>query len=458
MTGRFRARGLFLLTVLVLVFVSLRPAPEVEVVLGHALMPVRVLSELARPLGWVRLPRVRAADHGLAALADDDYRRRRLFFEEGARFAVPSRAELCEGRRFVHAEVVDRVEGDQDRIVIELRGRSAEGLEPGLPVVSGNVFVGRVGALDEPRPGQATVDLVTGKDFFVGAELAPLERAGARPMFDPLRLVVGGVTLGEGVAYRLAVHNPSRVLPAGDVRVDERLTAAGEAARLAYGFDLGRYTPREAGGGEIEPLLDYRSGLFQVVVVCSADVRRHAEMPGAEELDDGRWRRVAATSSGDPSRWREGLKLGAGTWNDVRVGAAVVSGSRLVGRVSGASPLSANVSLLGDPHCPIPAIARVAGREQPLVLGRLVSLGRDPLDARSVRFHWDAVLEWDGAEPAQAELFTGSGEPLVPRGLLLGTARVPNGPGPHVLTVRQPVDTSAVRRLWVRTPAPEAAP
>jgi hypothetical protein len=206
---------------------------------------------------------------------------------------------------------------------------------------------------------------------------------------------------------------------------------------------------------EVEPLLDYRAGLFQVVVVCPADVRRHAERSGVEELDDGRWRKVGATTSGDPSPWREGLKLGAGAWNGVHTGAAVVSGSRLVGRVARATPLSADVSLLGDPGCWIPAIARIAGREQPLVLGRLVSLGRDADDARAIRIHWDAVLEWDGDTPADAELFTGSGEPLVPRGLLLGTARVPNGPGPHVLVVRQPVDTSAVRRLWVRTPAPE---
>jgi hypothetical protein len=456
MAGRSTARGLFLLSVLVLVLVSLRPVAQVEAVLDYALMPVRVLSELARPLGWVTVPSVRAADRGLSALAEEDYDRRRLLFEEGSRFAVPTRADLRAGRRFVHAEVVDRAAGNEDRIVIALRGQSTEGLALEMPVASGDVFVGRITALDEPRPGHATVDLVTGRDFFVGAELVPSVVASSRPTFEPLKLVVGGVTRGEGADYGLAVHNPSRrPLPAGQVRVAEDFSVAGPMTRLAGGFELGRFVPQVERDGHVEPLIDYRSGLFQVVVVCPSAVERHTELPSIEELDDGRWRRVSATSSGDPSHWREGLKLGAGAWNGVNAGAAVVSGSRLVGRVVRASPLSADMALLGDPGLWIPAIARIEGREQPLVLGRLVSLGRDPHDPRALRFHWDAVLEWSGAEPAQAELFTGSGEPLVPRGLLLGAARVPNGPGPHELIVRQPVNSSAVRRLWVRTAAPD---
>ena len=87
--------------------------------------------------------------------------------------------------------------------------------------------------------------------------------------FGVLQLVVGGVTPGEGAAYGLAVHNPSRREPsAGDVWVDESLSAASGAARLAGGFELGRLVRRADGSSEVEPLLDYRSGLFQVVVVC----------------------------------------------------------------------------------------------------------------------------------------------------------------------------------------------
>ena len=121
------------------------------------------------------------------------------------------------------------------------------------------------------------------------------------------------------------MHNPSRRdPPEGFVRVDESLAAAGRAAGLGSGFDLGRLVRHADDTVEVEPLLDYRAGLFQVVVVCPADVRRHAERSGVEELDDGRWRKVGATTSGDPSPWREGLKLGAGAWNGVHTGAAVV--------------------------------------------------------------------------------------------------------------------------------------
>ena len=457
MAGRSTSRGLFLVAVVGLAVVSVRPAGAVDVLLEHALMPVRVLSELARPVGWLAAREVRAADGGLAELAEEDYRKRVEFFADGARHAEPDRPELALGRRFIHAEVIDRDPDSEDRIVIEIRGGGCAGLRPGMPVASGNAYVGRVSAVDPDR-GRATVDLVTGLGFYVGAVLEPEGRDRlARPVLGTLRLVVGGVVTGKETGkYRLRVHNPSRSdPPPGRATVDEDLSRLDPYSAEARGFELGRLLPPEE-GGSIEPLLNYHSGLFQVVVVAPADVGRAPEGAAGEELEDGRWRRVVVTSSGDPSAWREGLKLGAGTWNGVQGGAAVVSGSRLIGRVQDAAPLSADVSLLGDPGLWIPAIARIEGVEEPLVLGRLVSLGRDPEDARRVRFHWEAVLEWRGEASARAEVFTGSGEPLLPRGLLLGTALLSAGAGPHVLTLVQPVDTRAVRRLWVRLPATEA--
>jgi hypothetical protein len=440
------------LAVVALAAVSVRPAGAVELVLDHALMPVRVLSELARPVGWLTARRVRAADRSLAELTEDDYGRRASFFADGARYAEPDRPELIRGRRFVHAEVIDR--DGEDRIVIEIRGGSCAGLKPTMPVVSGNAYVGRIREV-LPDAGRATVDLVTGLDFFVGAVLESGEEDPERPLMQSLRLVVGGVVTKEDEAgrYWLDVHNPSRTSPpAGRVTVDEDLSALDPYGDEARGFELGHYDPEEQG---IVPLLNFHSGLFQVVVVAPAGLDRPPETGSTEELEDGRWRRVVVTSSGDPSAWREGLKLGAGSWNGVGDGAALVSGSRLVGRVRDAGPLTANASLLGDPGLAIPAIARVEGRQEPLVLGQLISLGRDPEDVRRVRFHWEALLAWEGPEAARAELFTGSGEPLIPRGLLLGLSELPPGPGPHVLTLEQPVDTRDVRSLWVRLPAPE---
>ena len=455
MAGRSTPRGILPLAVVALAAVSVRPAGAIDLLLDHALMPVRVLSELARPIGWFTARRVRAADRSLAELTEGDYGRRASFFADGARYAQPDRPELIRGRRFVHAEVIDRDPESDDRIVLEIRGGSCAGLRAGMPVASGNAYVGRIHEV-LPEEGRATVDLVTGLGFFVGAVLEhDGEQDPERPLFQQLRLVVGGVATREAEPgrYWLRVHNPSRANPpAGRVTVDEELSALDPFREQARGFELGRLAPEGEG---VEPLLNFHSGLFQVVVVAPAQIDRPPEGAGREELEDGRWRPVVVTSSGDPSSWREGLKLGAGAWNGVLSGAAVVSGSRFVGRVRHAGPLTADVSLLGDPGVAIPAIARVAGRDEPLVLGQLASLGRDPQDGRLVRFHWDALLPWEGTQPARAELFTGSGEPLIPRGLLLGLTTLPNGPGPHVLTLEQPVDTRDVRRLWVRLPAPE---
>jgi len=52
-------------------------------------------------------------------------------------------------------------------------------------------------------------------------------------------------------------------------------------------------------------------------------------------------------------------------------------------------------------------------------------------------------------------LYTGSGEPLVPRGSLLGETLLPRGPGPHLLRVEEPVDTRRLGQLWVRLPVVE---
>jgi hypothetical protein len=89
-----------------------------------------------------------------------------------------------------------------------------------------------------------------------------------------------------------------------------------------------------------------------------------------------------------------------------------------------------------------------------------VSLGRDPAAKGRVLFRWDALLPWSGDLPVRAEIFTGSGEPLIPRGLQLGSSELPPGEGPHVLSVELPIDIRRVRRPWVRlsAPAPRAAP
>ena len=487
--GRSASRALYLSSVVGLALVSLRPHPVVEAAVDVALMPVRVLAEVVRPARLLRTAEVRAADRRLRALEDEDMATRDQFFADSSAFVIPDRLDLTAGRRFVHAEVIERVAGDLDRIVVQVESGHCQGLEVGMPIISGEVYAGRVHAVDQPRPGLALVDLVTRADFRVGGRLVPDDADAAQDAggTDPVRLVVGGVSTAlrrvgkrETKDVVLAVHNPSRRHAApGRVVVDEGAAGSEAFRREAAGFTLGTtvYLQATAEDGEpsledgIAPHLDYGAGLFQVAIVCPADVVREPEQPLRDVLEDWLWRPVKATAAGDPSTWREGQKLASGRLNGVRTGAAVASGTRLVGRVVHAGFLTSDAALLGDPGMWVPGIARLEGRAQPLVLGRLVSLGRetDAAGTEAILFHWEAIvpleefpdgsgLEQAGAETVRAVLYTGSGEPLVPRGLLLGECELPRGPGPHLLRVEEPVDTRLLGRLWVRMPLDELTP
>ena len=166
--GRSASRGLFLLSVVALIFFSLRPSPLVDLAFDVALMPVRVLAEVVRPARLLHARSVRAADTRLAELHESDLEAREQLFLDSSAYVVPEQPALTDGRRFVHAEVIERVQGDVDRIILQVERGSCAGLEPGMPVISGEVFVGRLQAVDAPRQGLATVDLVTRKGFFVG--------------------------------------------------------------------------------------------------------------------------------------------------------------------------------------------------------------------------------------------------------------------------------------------------
>ncbi|MDP6763453.1 MAG: hypothetical protein QF903_09115 [Planctomycetota bacterium] len=453
---------------------ALKPFPPAERVLDALLLPTRVLPELAAPLAWARASSVRAAEHALAAAAEEEEGRIALALEEARRACLPTDPELLAGRRRIHGEVVGRSPQGLDRVVVRLA--SLRGVEAGLPVVSGDAYLGRIAALDADGRREATLDLVTGADFLVGARLVATG-AGVEGE-STARMVVGGLAPrvaapgaggSEGGAgagrsaedHRLAVHNPSpRNVSFGDVLVDEPRPAdhGGLGDRwswLANGYRLGTLEAAGIGRGRrllrVRPELDYRGGLHQVIVLAPSAGDGDGEEVGEAlaTLDPSRWlaARVLAPSSLSPRR--DGLRLAAGRWSGVREGAAVAFGARLVGVVEHAGWATADVRLLGDPGLSLTLLARLAGEPAPRSVGEVTVLGRDALGA--VRLRWEARLPLGGvgAEPVEAELLTGSGRSGVPAGLLVGHALLPRGAGTHELSVRSDARVERLLRLKV---------
>ena len=454
------SRALYLIALLALAVLALKPHAPTERVLDTLVAPARLLGEVAWPMAWLRAREVRAAQDTLREREEQEFAARIALERDQRRFALPREPALRAGRGFVHAEVVGRVEGERDVALVRPPPAELARLRPGMPATAGDAFVGHVRAL-RPASGLVEVQMVT------------LHLVGARLVLDPgqdeagaVRMVVGGLAPPRADGARpleLLVHNPShRSLSRGQVVVDDQLSDAAPYPELSRGFRLGTLETLAEPGREpqlcVRPLLDYGNGLFEVVLVTPPQGESAPREPVDVLLEPGAWLPARALSSGDPAVWREGLELDAGTLRGVRVGAAVVFGARLVGRVRHVGPLSCDVALVGDPGFALPVLARVAGREEPLAMGRLVSLGRggarDPL---ALRLRWEPDIGLLAGEGAEAELYSGSGDPLVPRGLYLGPARLPSGSGPHVIEVGQVVDVRALRDVWVRSAAAPGA-
>jgi len=454
--GLTRKRTLYFITFLALVVLSLRPVGEFERGMGYVMAPLRLAVELVAPLSWATRGSVRAATAPATPVEDERRSCAELLLADQTS-ARPTRSELRAGRVLIHAEVVGRRTASRDRIVVELPPSAV--VQPGMPVVHGDHYVGRVirvvAAHGAERP-RATVELVTASDFRIGACMseAPFSR-----------LVVGGLAPPvEGTnALMLAAHKPAdrRVVGGGvEVFEHEAIDPSGFVG-LANGYRLGELVKlvssagREEGAPRIpavRPGLDYKSGLYQLVVLGLSDPDGASEQlldhdPFAPEG----WLQADVALGGAPSFWREGRKLKAGFTAGVEVGAAVRSGARFVGRAVAVQALTANVALLGDPGLELPGLALVDGRVAPFSLGRLVVLGRTA--AGDVRLRWDALVqlsEEPGGEPVHAVLYTGSGELGVPRGLLVGETSLPSGPGPHELVLVAPSSEHVPTTLEVR--------
>ena len=476
--SRLSTSGFFLWVGLLLL--SLRPLPFLDRALDTLLVPARFVGELATPLAVIFQNRVAAAEAALKQSAPRELEENARVLAGLSRAAEPSGRAFLQSRRIVHAEVSGRVSGNRDSIELRLHQAGARkaaadptwGILPGFPVASGDAYVGRVSEVY--AGGRVEVDLVTGSDFHVGA-------AVITPEGNEVRMTVGGVRKlprqrgGGALDIQLVIHQPSdRELEFGLARVDELFDDAEPFGWLSEGLRLGEVRrDQQSDTWSILPELDYLDGLYQVVILAPPDPAHGVTPPVEPVVYDGQWLAARPLGVGDPSPWRSSRKIAAGRSHGVRAGAAVSAiGARLVGRVQRAGLFTSDVSLLDDPGFSVVAVALVEGEEEPRVLGRLVSQGRDR-DTGEVRFRWFVrvsldLLPWDAVEPGAAQgdeeaqplaprrarLFTGSGDPGLPAGFFFGEAWLPvdSEPGQvRELAVVTGLGARDVRSLFVRT-------
>jgi hypothetical protein len=353
--------------------------------------------------------------------------------------------------------------------------RAEAGVAPGAPVVCGDVFVGRV-VERASGASRARVQLVTEASFRVGAQVhtsasEPEAGAGATAGGEPVYLTVGGLRTsrrrGEPRVVRLAVHQPSSdALAGGLARVHELFADAEDFAALAEGFRLGTVRREgERGAFWIEPELDYLDGLLLLAIVVPAAETGPTAPPAPSALAqaDGRWVATRALTFGDPSPWRSTIKIPLGRRAGVRAGSAVTGpGARLVGRVARAASHTADVALLTDAGFTCVAIAEVEGEREPRILGRITTLGRGA--DGTIRLRWSVrqpLASTSTGAALRARIFTGSGEPGLPGGLVLGSALLPpsaEAGEERELALDPGVEPLDVRALFVRCEAEDARP
>lgn len=443
--GLSRSRTLLLIGLLVLIALSLHPAASVESILARVFAPTRFVAELARPLWWFGARDVRAAEAAGTSEFDHDVERSRAVLLAAQRGALPSDPALTRGRALLSAHVIARLAKKKDELV--LRFPANAGVAVGMPVVYGDVYVGRISSLDAERPGEGTASLVTTANFRVGAEVDDGVHKGS--------FVVGGLmrkSRGEERGLQLLAQFPSdRSIHSGLVRVRE--DAASPEARLADGYRLGQLVSHGVRGMNVltvEAAIDYEWGLNHVAIVCPPQMGTAGPVLAVDPFDATAWIDARALLAGDASIGRRTRKLSIGSRSGARAGAAIGIGARFVGRVIDVSAWSSNASLFGDPGVAVSALAVVDGVAAPIALGHLVSLGVDSHDG-SVLVSWKPIgaMRAEGVAPRNAELWTAAGERDVPPGLLIGTTSLPSGEGPFTLRVRAAVDAQRLLHLRV---------
>lgn len=442
-----RRRTIYFVLMIVCAVLSLRPIPVVGGVIELLFVPTRVVAELVSPLNWLRSSEVRAAEERIDAEAQVVRGAAAQLLRIEQESALPTRPELLEGRRMIHGEVLRRRRSELDRLIV--RVASTEGIVPGLPVVTGDHYVGRVVRLGEEE-NMIIVDLVTKQGFFVGASIAQEDWRG-EPTGERVEFVVGGLAKQSEEEKRrnsqqlhLSLHNPSmRGIRSGEVLVSEPDDMDPEIARLSRGFSLGQlFTVRSTRGTllrRIQSPLDLKSGLFQLIVLAPPTDSREPDLIELDTFVVDNWLASQTLTRGDVTPTREGRRLSRGVLGGLKRGQAVALGAHLVGRVGETELFTADLVGLGDPGVRLAVLAEIEGESAPRPLGELISLGRQRSDG-SLSFLWVCRIDLGRGvegERLRADLYTGSGESGVPRGLFIGETVLPTTRETHRLTVWQ---------------------
>ena len=485
-SSRFRA--ILLLVVLFLAAQSLGARSDLAPKIEDLCAPFRAVAAIAAPLGWISHGEAWAAERNVTAGEEARRAAARALLAAAESSAAPSERALAEGKGLLHAEVVEHVDGDPDRLVV--RFASGAGVRRGMPVVCGDDFVGRVVSVDEAEAGLARVDLVTRRDFRVGAEIVH----GDSPKGAPVQVVVGGV-LPRGVAKEvvLEARTPHGKATGGEVRVLELERKDEDPYRtLANGFRLGTLVflgdaVRKDSILGVRPALDFKPGfLSHVGILCPSEHAPAGLDLARDPFSEEHWVPARFALAGTASFWRETRALSRPSIS-ISDGAAVVLGSNLLGCVESPFPERApsHVALLGDPGFEVAAMASpvppttgattttdaptAAGDDAKaavIPIGKLVSLGRNRRDG-TLRLRWDpsvrALAERSSA-PTEVILYTASGRRSVPPGLVIGRTLLPDARrgvrGPFVLSVRQEETGLSIAevRVWCDRTSPGGEP
>lgn len=413
---------------------SLRPVPIVEEVVEHLLAPARFVAEVAAPVRWLSWDDAVEAAGTVEMEKEALVEEARMLLENERLAARPPDHLVPAGLRMIHAEVIEQPLGEEDHLII--RWADSTALEPGVPVVVGEHYVGRLGGVDPDQPGHGRVDLVTGRDFRVGAHLS-LEGS------ERVDLIVGGLLPHHSDKEEdlfLAVHSPGpgeRNL--GPVRVNERW-GEGRAGTWGDGFLLGDLVSVPDEGGRellrVRPRKNPEGGFYRVVLLTPPVPGEPGEVDlAAPTYDPSCWRGARVLTRCTSALGRDGLRLALSPGTEVEPGSAVAFGPHLLGRVETAGSLTARVRTLSDPGLVLPLLAKVDGEKDPVAIGRVTTEGLEADGSLVVR--WKGRMELGGGEGyVAAQLFTGGGVRGVPRGLLVGYAELPRTIDTHRLRIR----------------------